>query len=298
MKRQKLTNKKRKIINKNKIIENNKKNNENICLLKKLIIDEINKLNNKNNNRIYKVKYTNEYYLNMMFEVKNNINNWKYLTQLKAYNSDKQNHYKTIYNKFIEWTNQNIFINVFNNYICLTKTNILLIDATNINNKYGSDNITLNSKYKKKKITKLLIVTNTFGFIYSIIPFNIKNTNNIYSTSVHDVKMINENLNNIKNINKSNNIYYKLLGDKGYKTNEQFIFNNKKIKTLTPNKINSIKKNTKFNKKQLKKRNLVERFIGIIKQNNRIMVKKERKLKYFISFIYISCLLNNIKCNI
>lgn len=41
---------------------------------------------------------------------------------------------------------------------------------------------------KKKKITKLSLITNNKGFIHSISPFDIKNIN--YSILVHDVKMI------------------------------------------------------------------------------------------------------------
>ena len=43
---------------------------------------------------------------------------------------------------------------------------------------------------KKRVITKLSIISNKQGFIYSVIPFDIKNINIAYSTSVHDVKMI------------------------------------------------------------------------------------------------------------
>lgn len=35
-----------------------------------------------------------------------------------------------------------------------------VIDATSINNKYGSENIVINPEYKKKKETKLLIISN------------------------------------------------------------------------------------------------------------------------------------------
>ena len=67
-----------------------------------------------------------------------------------------------------------------------------------------------------KKITKLSLVTNKNGFIYSVVPFDIKTKNNNYSTSVHDVKMINKNINNIKNANNKSK-YYNLLADKAYK---------------------------------------------------------------------------------
>ncbi len=37
--------------------------------------------------------------------------------------------------------------------------------------------------------------------MYTVIPFDIKNKNNNYSTSDHDVKMIDKNIKDIKNIN-------------------------------------------------------------------------------------------------
>ena len=62
----------------------------------------------------------------------------------------KKYHYKTIYNKFCLWTLQDIFKNAFYNYKTMVNTNLLLIDATSINNKYGSENIVINVEYKKK----------------------------------------------------------------------------------------------------------------------------------------------------
>ena len=58
-----------------------------------------------------------------------------------------------------------------------SNTNLLLIDATSINNKYGSDSIVINYEYKKKKITKLSIISNQFNFIHSIEVFDLKTKN-------------------------------------------------------------------------------------------------------------------------
>ena len=62
---------------------------------------------------------------------------------------------------------------------------MLLIDATSINNKYGSENIVINPEYKKKKVTKLSIVTNDKNFIHSIEVFDLKTKNENYNTAVH-----------------------------------------------------------------------------------------------------------------
>jgi hypothetical protein len=66
--------------------------------------------------------------------------------------------------------------------------------ATSNINKYGLENVVVYPEYKKKKVTKLSLVDNKNGFIYSVTYFDIKNKNDNYSTTIHDVKMINKNL--------------------------------------------------------------------------------------------------------
>ena len=151
----------------------------------------------------------------------NDINNWNFISNLKLCKSKYKYHYKTIYNKFRLWTSLLIFVNAFKNYKTSYKTNLLLIDATSNINKYGSENIVINPEYKKKKVTKLSLITNKNGFIYSVSYFDIKNKNNNYSTAVHDVKMINKNFTDIIKVNNKANYYY-LLGDKAYKTQNKF----------------------------------------------------------------------------
>lgn len=205
----------------------------NIKLIELCLI-EINKLNKNIDRKRYKVKYSDEYYLNFIFHVLNDINKWSFIVNLKNYNSKFKFHYKTIYNKFLYWSKNNIFKNAFYNYFFKSNTNLLLIDATSINNKYGSECVVLNPEYKKKKITKLSIVSNKNNFIHSVEVFEIKNSNDKYKTSVHDVKMINKSLNNI--IIKNESKYFNLLGDKAYKTKENFKLLKKNIKIITPDK--------------------------------------------------------------
>ena len=202
---------------------------------------------------------------------------------------------RTIYNKFRLWTSQKVFEKAFNNYKTIYKTNLLLIDATSNVNKYGSENVVLNPEYKKKKVTKLSLIVNKKGFIYSVSYFDIKNENENYSTAIHDVKMINKNLSNINKVNNESN-YFHLLADKAYKTQDEFKLNNKIVKIITPDKKNAKKKNTKFLNKKLKKRTKVENVNCFIKKQERIMVRKDRKIKYYMSFVYITCLMNNIIC--
>ena len=61
---------------------------------------------------------------------------------------------------------KNIFKNAFEKIKYNEYSNILLIVSINLQNKNGSENITINSKYKKKKGTKLSIITNTIVLFY------------------------------------------------------------------------------------------------------------------------------------
>jgi hypothetical protein len=58
----------------------------------------------------------------------NYINKWSFIVKLKDYNSKFKYHYKTIYNKFVYWSNNNVFYNAFYNYHLKKNTNLLLIN--------------------------------------------------------------------------------------------------------------------------------------------------------------------------
>jgi hypothetical protein len=259
-----------------------------------LYLIEIDKLNQKIDKNRYNTKYTDLYYLTLILYILNDINNWSFLSKLKEYNSNFKYHYKTVYNKFLYWTKNNVFKNAFYNYHFKQNTNLLLIDATSINNKYGSENVVINPEYRKKKITKLSIVSNKNNFIHSVEVFKIKNENNNYKTAIHDVKMINKSLDKVIVNNKSK--YFNLLGDKVYKTKDNYKLDEKNIKIITPDKSNTINKNTKFKNKKLKKRIRVENVINNIKRYERVKTRKDRNIINYMSWVYISCLINNLKC--
>jgi hypothetical protein len=130
----------------------------------KLCLIEINKLNKNIDIKRYKVKYSDEYYLNFIFYMLNDVNKWSFIVKLKDHNSTFKFHYKTVYNKFVYWSKNKIFFNAFYNYHFKQNTNLLLIDVASINNKYGSQFVVINPEYKKKKITKLSIVLNKKNF--------------------------------------------------------------------------------------------------------------------------------------
>lgn len=67
----------------------------------KFCLIEIDKLNINIDKTRYKSKYNNEYYLNFIFYMLNDINKWSFITKLKEYNSSFKYHYKTIYTQEI-----------------------------------------------------------------------------------------------------------------------------------------------------------------------------------------------------
>ena len=63
---------------------------------------------------------------------------------------------------------------------------------------------------------------------------------------------------------------------------------------MAPKRINSKNKNTEEDDNLLKMfRYKIEHVNRQLKDNARIELRKDRKLKYYISFIFIACLLNN-----
>ena len=92
-------------------------------------------------------------------------------------------------------------------------TNDLLIDATSIYNKSGSEDITYNPENTKKKVTKISMLCSTTGFIIDVKKFKTndikkdkKDNKKDFVTLIHDVKMIDEHLksNNLLKIQKAN----------------------------------------------------------------------------------------------
>ena len=74
----------------------------NYNLLIKYCLSEIDKiLKPKHIKYNSKIKYSNEYYLKMIFFMLNDVNNWKFLKNLKLYTSKYRYHFKTIYYKFL-----------------------------------------------------------------------------------------------------------------------------------------------------------------------------------------------------
>ena len=282
------------------------------------IFDKI--LTNKYTKTRHKTYYSNEYYLTNIFEMLNDVNRWETLKKLKTYNpliiNDKEakSHYNTIRKKFNKWSNDGIFEMAFEeciNYNKINKSIELSIDTTFINNKYGIEDIALNIDNKKKRASKISIISDKNKFIYSIISIkiNIKKEVKIDKRSkkyrdkknkrmkrvlgfVHDVETIQNSLNKINKIYNFSNIT--LLGDKGYISKKKYNYNNKEVDLLTCKKKNQ-KQNDEKTKNILKERIYVENAIGIIKKSERVMTRKDHNIKNYMSFVYLASLKNNLK---
>ena len=79
----------------------------------------------------------------------------------------------------------------------------------------------------------------------------------------------------------------KLIGDKGYVTNEEFKVFGKKIKMIYPKRKNQKKRNTKKEKKVLSKRHKIENFFASLKKYNRIVLRRDHKIDNYMSFTYM-----------
>jgi hypothetical protein len=198
-----------------------------------------------------------------------------------------KNHYKTIENKYRKWCKDDIFETAFQTIInekMIKKSAKLIIDATFINNKYGIENIGLNTDNKKKKATKISIIADKQKFIYSVLSIKLKSKTT--TGFIHDVNTVQDSLNKIDKKYEFNDVT--LMGDKGYISQKDFFINNKKIKLLTCKKRNQLIQNTENEKKELKDRLYVENSISNIKKNNRVMTRSNHN----IFNIYGICIFN------
>jgi len=120
------------------------------------------------------------------------------------------------------------------------------------------------------------------------------NKNQTIKTTIHDVMTIQSSLNNIKTIFDEPS-QLTLTGDLGYLSSKEYTFNKNKVILVTPVRKNQKKILTEKERKNLKTRYKIENGFGLLKQNERLMVRKDRNIKNFMSFIFMSCSIENYK---
>lgn len=279
----------------------------------------------------YKEKYCLEYKLILILNLLNDFTNWNSLSKSIFYESakDTKAHYKTIYRQYRYWCLIGIFKKSFNSIIPYgNESNIdslnsddsddnyfynidvqkdFFIDSTYIFNKTGSEDIIVNPELTKKNVTKLSAISDVDGFIYSISLAKSKNKEIIFNkkkkkikTANSDISLIQQTLNdcnpNIKLFNDIKNI--NLIGDKGYKTDKNFIIQKSNVTIITPNKKNQKRNLIKRNeKRKLGYRFIIENCINGFKNNSRISLRKDRLSNTYMGWVFISSLLFNIKIN-
>ena len=255
---------------------------------KKYVLDTVNELLPSKK----KTMFSNEYYLKNFVYMLNDLCRWKSLSIV--YNDKNKYHWKTISNKFRQWSQYNVFEIAYNKMLAdnilfenkSSTTLNLYIDTSDISNLNGSE-LTGYGQNKKKKQTKVSFICDRNKNVYSIT---------FYTPNTPDVKTIITSINQVKNKFKYRKI--NLVGDKGYismavknelKTmNIDLIYPHKKNMTATPQR----------SKTHLKKRYLIEHTIKDNKKNNRISLRKDRLIQTYKSFLFLSTIINldnNIK---
>jgi hypothetical protein len=94
----------------------------------------------------------------------------------------------------------------------------------------------------------------------------------------------------IKKLNKTN-----IIADKGFIINPSKI-NNSNINLITPKRTkrtNQKIRNTDQEKIKIKKRSLIEKWIGKIKNFNCVMIRRDKLIQTYMVFVYLGCICIN-----
>jgi transposase len=252
---------------------------------------------------IRKRKYNLDYYLNCFTKLLTDINKWESLSSI--YPNQNKYHWKTVYNEFQKWSKANIFKIAFEQFI---QTNYfkhskvrqnkklnLFIDVTKIHNLKGCDGITINNEYVKKNITPITVVCDKDKLPLGM---SILKPKTFYSngrkTSSHDVTGVQDVLDSIS-LKIPSYVKCYVIGDKGYITQKTFVCNKQTVNMITPKRCNQKHKTNRLAKKKLKDRYKIENLFAKLKANDRINVRHDRKLVNYLSFMYISFLIEHIR---
>lgn len=184
-------------------------------------------------------KYSNEIYINAMFHVLKTGIGWEYLLGYSVKGD-------TVRKKFSLWTNKNIFklswiimVNIYAEFkIDFTD---LFIDCSHIKNYYGTSLIGKNVYDRFKTSTKLSIITDDIG-----VPIGIA----LDKGNVHDIKLVQNTLNNIQ-LEEVNYLSAEfLIADKGYISKDltNTLIKDYTLKIITPNKRSTEEVNNEKNR--------------------------------------------------
>ena len=198
---------------------------------------------------------------------------------------------------FNKWSSKNIFHDAYkqllqNEYLKLkyiknNKTINLFIDSTFITNLYGINSIAVNPEYRKKKYSKISIVSDAANVIIAIKHDETHLTERKKPAFKHDVKLVQSTLNNMC-VQLPKDKIVKLGGDKGYICRRRFKLNNgKRIKLIATKRRNQIIQNTERERKVLKNRLSVEMAFASIKKYNRILIRKDKNISNYMGYFFM-----------
>ena len=235
---------------------------------------------------------------NEINEIKNQKKNLKKIKQnkikeLKKENTELKLKLKKILKNGLNNENTNKIINEMINKKIKEPLNDIIYNIDN-NLKNEDNNLKNEDNNLQNKDNNLKNEDNNLQNKDNNLQNDVNNTKLTIKTSIHDVMMIQTSINNIKTqFTNLNDIT--LTGDLGYLTSKQHILNNKNILLITPKRKNQTIQNTEIESIKLKLRYKIENCFGLIKQYERIILRKEKKIKTFMSFMYIACTIENNK---
>jgi hypothetical protein len=252
-----------------------------------------------------KPKYSNEYYLYYIILVLTDLQKWKSLKLF--YTKEKENHYKTIQDKHLLWSNLNIYEDTYK--ILLNKYKkinlkrslnlVLFIDSSDIYNKNGCEKIGYGNDPKKKK-TRISAICDINKTIYSLIITNTNTKTNVFNnkkqikkTLKHDSQTIGDSIDGLL-IDVSKCRQLKLVGDKGYikkKTDIINLIKTKNTQIIYPHRKNQKEKTSKSSKILLKDRYVIENVFAKLKSFDRICMRKDKLTVTFKGFMFLAIIL-------
>lgn len=211
---------------------------------------------------------------------------------------ERDNHYKTINSKHLLWARKGVYEAAYEEIMKKKVGELdsdglkLIIDSTNISNKYGVEGIGYGTESRKKKFTKITIVSHETDPLaihnHRMTENKMKQNHEVFEikTLEHDVKGIVPVLEQMKLTKRVN-----LVGDKGYiqsDANKAEFKRTHKVTLVTPYRKNQRKRNTEGEKKLLKGRYKVENSISKIKRFHRITMRMDKKIISFMGFVFLA----------
>ena len=217
--------------------------------------------------------------------------------ELNKINSDKKQKRNEKKNNIKNIISENIFLKKEIKNIKLNKN--LTDKKVKLDEKITNNTLKLDKKITNNtlKLDKK-IINNTFELDKKIINNITKSDDNkkkIIKTTTHDVMTIQSSLNNI-NVKFNNIKTLTLTGDLGYLSNKKYNYKDNIIQLITPirkNQKNKIK--TVIESEHLKQRYKIENGFCLLKKYERIVLRKDIKINTFMSFLYITCSIENNK---